>query len=58
MDKKELQSKRILILGNTGQLGKEISHKLKKKFDVLSLSKKDCDISDEKNLKQFTKYNN
>ena len=53
MDKKELQSKRILILGNTGQLGKAISHALKKKFDVLSLSKKRCDISDEKILRKF-----
>ena len=38
MDKR-ITIQRILILGNTGQLGKEISHKLKK-FDVLSLSKK------------------
>ena len=36
---------RILLLGAGGQLGKEINKNLSKNYDILSLTKEDCDIT-------------
>ena len=36
---------RILLLGAGGQLGKEINKDLSKNYDILSLTKEECDIT-------------
>ena len=48
---------RILLLGAEGQLGKEINRDLSKNYDILSLTKKECDITNysfvEEKIKLF-----
>ena len=46
---------RILLLGAGGQLGQEINKDLSKNHDILSLTKKDCDITNYSLLEEKIK---
>lgn len=50
--------KKILITGGDGQLSKQLFLELSNNFEVISLSKKDLNITDKKNVKSIlSKYN-
>ena len=50
--------KKILITGGDGQLSKQLFLELSNNFEVISLSKKDLNITDKKNVKNvLSKYN-
>ena len=46
---------RILLLGAGGQLGQEINKDLSKNHDILSLTKKECDITNYSFLEEKIK---
>lgn len=50
-------SKKMLIIGGTGGLGKEMTGMFSEKYDVLSVGSRDLDITDFSNLEKFFHIN-
>lgn len=50
-------TKKMLIIGGTGGLGKEMTSMFSEKYDVLSVGSRDLDITDFSNLEKFFHVN-
>lgn len=50
--------KKILLIGGTGGLGKQLFTELQKEYKCISVGSKDCDVTDEENVKNTINLHN
>jgi NAD(P)-dependent dehydrogenase (short-subunit alcohol dehydrogenase family) len=50
--------KKILLIGGTGGLGRQLSTELQQEYECVSVGSKDCDVTDDKNVESVINLHN
>lgn len=50
--------KKVLLIGGTGGLGRQLSVELQQEYECVSVGSKDCDVTDDKNVESVINLHN